>query len=110
MRISEALAEDKPLDVKFGTAVLHIRYRPPSYTLAQIEEAQADKGNPERLLSMLQSLITEWDLDDNAGERVPIDDAEAIRQNVPLSIYNKIVTAIKDDNAPGEASAPSDAS
>lgn len=104
MRISEAIASSKPLEVKFeGGGVLHIEYRPPAFTIAEMEEAGKDKDNPKRLISLLQGLITAWDLETNAGEPIDLADAEAIRVNVTGNIIMEIVRAVREDNAPGEA-------
>lgn len=112
MRIDEALAESKPLDVKFGASVLHIEYRPPSYTIEQMVAAENDKANPERLVTMLQDLIVGWDLtryvsvkklDGSIDEQeVPIDitNADDVRRFVPSPIIMGIVRAINKDNDP----------
>jgi hypothetical protein len=101
MRISEAISEQKPLAVKFGASVLNIVYAPPSYTVAEMEEAQADK-TPARLIAMLQQIVTSWDLTDN--DEVPIDlrDAEALRTKVGINIIGAIIKAVREDNQPGE--------
>lgn len=112
MRIDEALAESKPLAVKFGAAVLNIEYRPPSFTIEEMVAADADKENPERLISMLQSLIIGWDLtrletvDQENGEsfqrEVPVDitNPDDVRKYVPNNIIMGIVKAVRMDNDP----------
>jgi len=113
VRIDEAIAETKPLKVFFGDAVLNIEYRPPAYTIAQMTEAAADKGNPERLISMIQDLVVGWDLtrtekllDDNGeqvGEQeIPVDinNDEDVRLYVPTTIIMGIVKAVRSDNDP----------
>jgi D-alanyl-D-alanine dipeptidase len=113
MRIDEALAESKPLAVKFGAVVLNIEYRPPSYTIEQMMEAQGDKENPERLIEMLQDLIVGWDLtriekvpydpETTAGpheREVPVDvtNADDVRKYVKMNIIMGIIKAIREDN------------
>ena len=118
MRIDEALAESKPLAVKFGTAVLNIQYRPPSFTIAEMVEAEADKDNPERLVEMIQSLIQGWDLtrletvtagSGEGGEtpvqiqrEVPVDitNPDDVRKYVPSPIIYGIIKAVRADNDP----------
>jgi hypothetical protein len=115
MRIDEALAESKPLAVKFGAAVLNIQYRPPSFTIEEMVAADADKENPERLIEMLQSLIQGWDLtrlekvpydpETTAGpfeREVPVDitNPEDVRKYVPNNIIMGIVRAVRADNDP----------
>lgn len=127
MRIDEAIADSKELDVQFPKAVLHIVYRPANYTIAEMEAAEADKANPKRLVKMVQDLVEAWDLTrvekapaihENGdpvivdGEpvmvekgEVPVDlsNAEEIRLNVTNTIISGIVKAIREDQSPGEA-------
>jgi hypothetical protein len=115
MRIDEALAESKPLAVKFSGAVLNIEYRPPAYTIRQMTEAAADKDNPEALVKMLQDIIVGWDL--TRIEKVPYDaetTAAAFEREVPVDVTNPddvrdyvpnniimgIIKAIREDNDP----------
>ena len=116
MRIDEALAESKPLAVRFGQSELKIEYRPPSYTIDEMVAADADKENPERLVKMLQDLIVGWDLtriekveagSGEGGEKkvlidreVPVDitSAEDVRKYVPNTIIMGIIKAIRADN------------
>jgi hypothetical protein len=103
VRISEALAERKPLSVKFtGGAVLSIEYYPPAWTVAELEENQADK-NPARIIAMMQKLLASWDLDDDSGEPIDIQNLEAMK-HVPTSVFGEISKAIREDQSPpGEA-------
>lgn len=119
MRIDEALGEVKPLAVKFGPAVLNIEYRPPSYTIEQLEAAKADAENPDRLVRMVQDLIVGWDLtrplrddegnvvlgDNGASIEVPVDvtNADDVRKYVTTTVINGITVAVREDNKPGEA-------
>jgi len=113
VRIDEAIAETKPLKVFFGDAVLNIEYRPPAYTIAQMTEAAADKGNPERLISMIQDLVVGWDLTRTVNEplepngdpvqrEIPVDinNDEDVRLYVPTTIIMGIVKAVRSDNDP----------
>lgn len=111
MRIDEALGESKPLAVQFGKAVLNVVYRPPAYTIEQMVEAQNDGDNPERLVTMIQDLILEWDLTriekvivepngDPVDREVPVDvtNRDDVRKYVPTPVINGIIRAIRADN------------
>jgi hypothetical protein len=68
MRISESIAASKTLDVVFDSgSVLHVVYRPSSYTIAEMEEMaslRADaKNGPARIIKMVQDLVQTWDLE-----------------------------------------------
>jgi len=126
MKISDALKEVRDLDVHFASEVLHITYRPPSWTPAELEELQADK-NIRRIVEQIRKLVVKWDLTDEYQRLVPLElpAVEArhavVRENgdpvdtdpaldaapphdplmhVPLSIYMKIITAINSDGRP----------
>jgi hypothetical protein len=115
LRIDEALAEEKPLEVKFGSGLLNVVYRPPSFTIEEMVAADADKGNPERLVRMLQDLIVGWDL--TRLEQVPYDpettaapferevpvditNPDDVRKYVPNNIIMGIIKAVRADNDP----------
>jgi hypothetical protein len=114
MRIDEALAESKPLAVKFSGAVLNIEYRPPAYTIRQMTEAAADKDNPEALVRMLQDIVIGWDLtriekyfsgdigSEPLEREVPVDvtNPDDVRDYVPNNIIMGIIKAIRQDNDP----------
>lgn len=111
MRIDEALGEIKPLEVKIGRGVLNVEYRPPAHTIAQMMEAQANKDDPERAITMIQELIHAWDLTriekvvvepngDPVEREVPVDPSnrDDIKYFVPDVIITAIVKAIRADN------------
>jgi hypothetical protein len=103
MRINEALGDPKDLKIEFdGGGVLNVQYRPPNWTPREIEAMKADEKNIRRVVAQMQGLLVAWDLTGNSGEPIDIADAEAM-MDVPISIYNKITTAIREDNSPGEA-------
>jgi hypothetical protein len=103
MRLSEALGDIKDLDVTFdGGSVLHIQYRPPSWTPREIEAMQNDDKNIRRVVARIQGLVLAWDLTDNSGEPIDLASEEAL-MDVPLPVYNKIIVAVREDNSPGEA-------
>lgn len=120
MLISEANASSKPLDVTFDSgSVLHIEYLPPSYTIEQIERAQADKNNPSRIIELVREIVLTWDLavekrneaneivHDDGGrpieEIVSLDDTDALKR-IPIHIFNTIIRTVREDNTPsGEA-------
>lgn len=117
MRIDEALAESKPLAVKFGSSVLNIMYRQSNYTIAQMEEMEGRKSEPGYLVTMIQDLVEAWDLnrvekifaDDGVtvvGEReVPVDvsSREDVRLYVTRPVIVGILKAIREDGEVGEA-------
>lgn len=104
MRISEAIGDKKDLDVKFGTAVLHIQYTPTNYTIAEMEDAVAHREDPRRLIGLIQTLVKAWDLEDDDGVPIDLADGEAIRTKVGSIVLTGIVKAVKEDSVPsGEA-------
>lgn len=111
MRIDEAVSDVKPLDVKFGPAALHIEYSPPAFTLNELSANKENKDDPDRVVAMIQRIIKAWDLtrvvkaDDGQEIEVLVDlrNAAELKEYVPITIWNKITTAIREDNSAGEA-------
>lgn len=116
MRIDEALAESKALDVKFGSSILRIMYRQSNYTIAQMEEMEERRTEPGYLVTMLQDLVEAWDLTrvekifsdsgEVVGEReVAIDlrSREDLREHVTRPVIMGILKAIREDSEVGEA-------
>ena len=119
MRVDEALAERKPLDVKFGTAVLHIEYQQSNHTIAQMEEMEERKKEKGYLTQLMQDTVKAWDLTrplkNDAGKDVTDDAGKVVE--VPVDITNKddvrlyvtspvilgILRAVKEDQSAGEA-------
>jgi len=113
LRIDEALAESKPLEVKFpGGGVLNIEYRPPAHTIAQMVELEANRS-PETLVTLIQELVLGWDLtrvqkvvrpgpngeEIATEEEVPVDirNAHDVRTYVPGSLITHITKAVRRD-------------
>lgn len=106
MKISEALGAEKPLAVEFDSgAILNITYKPPAYTIAEIEAAQeAANKDPKRIIEMVQTLVTSWDLTDDDGVLVSLASFEVLRTKVPSPVFGGIMRAIREDQNPsGEA-------
>lgn len=119
MRIDEALAETKELDVKFGTAVLHVVYQQSNYTIAEMEEMEGRRKERGYLVKMMQDLVKAWDLtralkddlgndirdDDGKIVEVPVDvtNPEDVRLYVTSPVIVGILRAIKEDQGAGEA-------
>jgi hypothetical protein len=90
MRIEEALAEQKPLDVKFpGGGVLHIVYQQSNATIAEMENLEARRKEEGFLVKLMQDVVKAWDL--TRVEKVPYDPettAAAHEREVPVDINN----------------------
>ena len=78
-----------------------------------IEELQKDKENPRRLAAMIRKVVAAWDLEDTDGSPIPLaqppEGAIDPLFDIPTSIFNAIIIAVREDNLPGEQD-PSDAS
>jgi hypothetical protein len=104
VRISKGLGKPTELDVYFDDddpdAVLHVTYRPTSFTVAQLDEIRANaEKNPRRLIESVLNVVTAWDLEGDDGEAIPLD-VEAIYDVVPTSILGGILKAINEDQTP----------
>ena len=108
MRLSEASAPAKPLEVQFPSgAVLHITYRVPEYTPNQASELvnQASK-DPRRMAEMTVRVVESWDLTDEKDKPIALK-ADVIAEKVHLGVLSTIMKAVNADQMPGEAAATS---
>lgn len=117
MRISEALAPARDIEVHFEAAVLHVTYRPAAYTIEEIERLEESDGGKtpeqrkarlERLLDTIGRLVVSWDLTHDDESMISPTDRNALRLSVPLPVFNEIIKAVREDQRVGEADAPSD--
>jgi hypothetical protein len=104
VRISKGLGKATELDVYFDDddpdAVLHITYRPTSFTVAQLDEIRLNaEKNPRRLIESVLNVVVSWDLEDDEDEPIALD-IEAIYGVVPTSILSGILKAINEDQTP----------
>lgn len=113
MLISEALGGSKDLDVHFDTgSVLHIRYRPTSYTVAQLQELEAgSRKDPTRIIDSVLEIVETWDLQrpeigeegEPTGQRVPVAlTPEDVRIYVNTKILGRIIRSVNEDQSAGE--------
>ena len=106
MRISDAISPDTDLDVAFGAQTLKVRYRPPSYTVAELEtlvaEAATRGTDPMKIVDSMRRLLVSWDLVKDDDTPVDIASDEDMR-NVPTSIFIGIIRAVNADQSVGDA-------
>jgi hypothetical protein len=127
MLIADALKSVTDLKVEFASgSVLTIKYRPSSYTVADISDVN-EKTDPMRLVTMIRDMVVEWDLESEPGAIVPLalppgsgnvitSDGETvktkkdkqaeleldpIRRLVPIYIQVAIIRAVNDDQSAG---------
>lgn len=119
MRISEALAPARDIEVRFEAAVLNVTYRPAAYTIEEIENLEAADGDStpeqrrvrlERLLDTIGRVVISWDLTDDNEVMINPTDRAMLRSSVPTPVFTEIMKAIREDQKVGEAERPSDAS
>ncbi len=97
MRISQAVAEEKPLAVDFKGATLNVVYRPLTYTVREMD-ALGESKDTERIIKTMLRLLVSWDLTDENDTPVPIE-TEPLR-DVPTHIFTGIIKAVGKDQAP----------
>jgi hypothetical protein len=114
MRISDALAKARPLTVEFDSDSMNITYRPSSYSVEKLEQLVEEDGSerkvaPRRMIEMIQNMVISWDLLEDNGEPIDLQNTARLRQ-LPSSIFLTILNAVKADQSAGEAERPSAAS
>lgn len=111
MKLSEISAETKPLTVPFESGDLKVRYRPNSFTANAADEINAAMADPQKqtngMFRMVAAIIAEWDLEDEDGKVVPLDDPAYLREHVPMGVFGRIFQTMNSDQNPGEVAARS---
>lgn len=105
MRLSDALAESRWIDIPFaGDNILRVKYRPSRATIADM---QASLNGPleqqmAQIIHQILDITEDWDLTQDDGEtKVPLE-FEALR-HIPSNIFRTILIGIKEDQSSGEA-------
>lgn len=102
MKISQATAEVKTCEAKFGEATLHFEYRPLTYTVEEMERMQEGTPRAGAIVDSMLKLLVSWDLTDDDEQPIPLDE-DALRK-VPSHIFTGIMQAVGKDQTPsGEA-------
>lgn len=104
VRISKGLGKATELDVFFDDddpdAVLSIKYRPTSFTVAELDDIRSNaEKHPKRIIESVLNVVLEWNLETDDGETIPLE-IEAIYGVVPTSILSRILRAINEDQTP----------
>lgn len=107
MRLSQATGDPKPLDVKFGTAVLHIDYLPMNFTIAELEKMQAEKS-VSTVVDQILRVVKQWDLTDEHDKLIPLE-AGPMKEQVGMNVYSRILEAIREDSMPSDPASKSSA-
>jgi hypothetical protein len=109
MRLSEALSPATWLTVPFaGGAVLNVKYRPSSATVAEMQKMTAGSQDEqvEQIIKTIQELVEDWDLTKDDGEtKVGLDRDSLI--HVPANIFRAIIMAVAKHQQSGEAESSS---
>lgn len=103
---------DRTVPVTYNGETFDVAYRPGEFTgdllanLSDVDESRADAA-VKVMVSILLPVLSWWDVEDEQGQRLPI--TQQTLQAMPLAVLGAILQAVKVDNTPGEADAPSDA-
>lgn len=91
----------------FAAGDLKVVYRPNSMTTDAVSQITAAMSDPEKqtdgLFVMIAGMLESWDLEDDNGEVIPVSDEKRLRAEVPMGVFGKIFTAMRQDQNPGEA-------
>jgi hypothetical protein len=103
MRLSEIRSETKVLTIPFQAGDLKVVYRPNAFTADIADKMQKQAADTttatDSFLDMVVGIIESWDLEDDAGEIVPIDKVR-LRAEVPVPVFGRIFQEIQKDQTP----------
>jgi hypothetical protein len=107
MKLAQLRAESKTVLVPFQAGDLKVDYRPNTFTADAVDKINAAMQDPKKqtdaMFDMIGGMLLGWDLEDDDGTVIPLDDAARLRAEVPMQVFGRIFTALQEDQAPGEA-------
>lgn len=107
MRLSEIRSETKPVVVSFAAGDLNVVYRPNAFTADVADRMATATKDPDQatgaFFEMISGLLVSWDLEDDAGKVIPVEDTARLRAEVPMPIFGRIFAALQEDQNPGGA-------
>lgn len=102
MKISEFLNDSKRLDIAVkssaGEAEFWIEYKPNAWNY-QAEKAMEGLEGFDRLATNIQIIVSDWDLTDDDGVKIPITVEGIKKSRLPYKLLTVIVQAINEDVA-----------
>lgn len=105
MKLSDIRAETKALTIPFQAGDLKVTYRPNAFTADVADKMQAQSEDAtqatDSFLEMVVGILESWDLEDDAGEVVPIEKSR-LRSEVPVPVFGRIFAEIQKDQTPTE--------
>ena len=104
MKLSKITSQVSDLDVDFGNEVLKVKYKPHTFTANMVDEMAAAETDSSKqtvaLFQMVAGTIVDWDLEGEDGKIIPIDNAERLKDEVPISIFGEIFRQIGEAQNP----------
>lgn len=102
--LSELVSGLRTINVPFGEHVLRVTYRLSERT----PEANGRMNVLAPATELIGQLVASWDLTDDSGSMIPLDEEHLA--GVPVPLLRRIIAAIIGDDGLGEVASSSDAS
>lgn len=105
--LTELFADEKPLQIPIGAHTLAVKYRVSGITpeTEQVFRRLAQESAGQALVAFLLPILTDWDLLDDEGRPVPIN--QKTLSSLPVRFLSLITEAIGEDINPNPTSAGS---
>ncbi len=107
VKLTDIRSETSTTLVSFASGDLKVTYRPNTFTADVADEINAAIKDPTKqtdaMFQMVGANLVDWDLEDDAGKVIPLDDPKRLRAEVPMAVFGRIFQQIQADQDPGKA-------
>lgn len=104
MKLHDIRSETTDVVVSFQAGDLNVTYRPNTFTADRADAVQAAANDQSKandaMFQMVGDVLVRWDLEDDAGQVIPLDDAARLRAEVPVAVFGRIFLAIQESQNP----------
>jgi hypothetical protein len=107
MKLADLKSATKTTVISFDIGDLKVTYRPNRFTATLADQINAAMQDPaqqtDAMFRMVGEVLVDWDLEDDAGKIIPLDEVQRLRDEVPMQVFGLIFAGIQQDQDPGKA-------
>jgi hypothetical protein len=111
MKLADLKSATKTTVISFDVGDLKVTYKPNAFTANLADQINAAMQDPAKqtdgMFRMVSEVLVDWDLEDDGGKIIPVDDIKRLRDEVPMQVFGLIFQGIQQDQDPGKADARS---
>lgn len=107
MKLADLKSATKTTVISFDIGDLKVTFKPNVFTANLADQINAAMADPAQqtgaMFRMINEVLVDWDLEDEAGKIIPLDDDKRLKEEVPMQVFGAIFAGIQEDQDPGKA-------